>query len=88
MDGHGDSPWAMPSSVIRRFDYTPETQTLRVVFVSGAVYDYFEVPPQIADAFAAVRSKGEFFGKVIRPHFRFEKVREAPRDRWSPSPSR
>lgn len=78
----------MPSSVIRRFDYAPDSATLRVVFVSGAVYDYFDVPPHIADAFAAVRSKGEFFGKVIRPHFRFEKVRGAPKDPWGPSPSR
>ncbi len=80
----------MPSSVIRRYEYSDRERTLRVVFVSGAVYDYFDVPPQVAEAFAAVRSKGEFFGKVIRPHFRFEKIREARSDRdpSSPSPSR
>ena len=49
----------------------------RVAFVSGAVYDYFDVPPEVADAFAAARSKGEFFGKVVRPFFEFEKVRDA-----------
>jgi hypothetical protein len=75
----------MPSSVIRRYQYTPDDRTLRVVFVSGAVYDYFDVPNEIADAFAAVRSKGEFFGKVIRPFFRFEKVQDAREDRWTPS---
>jgi hypothetical protein len=78
----------MPSSVIRRYEYSDKERTLRVIFVSGAVYDYFDVPPQVADAFAAVRSKGEFFGKVIRPHFRFEKVKDAPEDGWRPSPSR
>ena len=77
----------MPSSVIRRFEYAAETQTLRVVFVSGAVYEYHDVPAEVAEAFAAARSKGEFFGRVIRPVFRFEKVKDAPRDGWRPSPS-
>ena len=66
----------MPSSVIRRYQYDNDSRTLRVVFVSGAVYDYFDVPPEVADAFAAVRSKGEFFGRVVRPFFEFEKVRD------------
>jgi hypothetical protein len=76
----------MPSSVIRRYSYSQSSQTLRVVFVSGAVYDYFDVPPEVADAFSAVRSKGEFFGKVIRPSFRFEKVKDGAEERWRPSP--
>jgi uncharacterized Fe-S cluster-containing MiaB family protein len=66
----------MPSSVIRRYQYDRTTKVLSVVFTSGAVYDYFEVPPEVADAFAAARSKGEFFGRVIRPFFEFEKVRD------------
>ena len=56
----------MPSSVVRRFEYAPDTQTLRVIFVSGAVYDYFDVPPQVADAFAAVF--GLIWGTAIRLH--------------------
>lgn len=67
----------MPSSVIRRHQYDRNARTLRVVFVSGAVYDYLDVPPEVADAFAVARSKGEFFGKVVRPYFEFEKVRDA-----------
>lgn len=78
----------MPSSVIRRHQYSSDTQTLRVVFVSGAVYDYFDVPREVADAFAAARSKGEFFGRVVRPYFQFEKIRDGKDDGWSPSPSR
>jgi hypothetical protein len=76
----------MPSSVIRRFDYSRDTRTLRVTFISGAIYDYFNVPPHVADAFSAAPSKGEFFGKLVRPVFQFEKVRDARDDgagRWA-----
>jgi hypothetical protein len=79
----------MPSSVIRRHQYAKEARTLRVVFTSGAVYDYFDVPPEVADAFAAARSKGEFFGKVVRPFFEFEKVRDPDEaGGWRPAASR
>ena len=51
----------MPSSVIRFFRYAPETRELTVTFVSGRLYVYEDVPPEVAAAFRNARSKGTFF---------------------------
>ncbi len=66
---------AMPSSVIRAFDYDPQDQTLKVTFVTGRRYAYLDVPPKVADAFRAASSKGEYFNRAIRDHFRVERLR-------------
>ncbi|MBX3477518.1 MAG: KTSC domain-containing protein [Brevundimonas sp.] len=64
----------MPSSVIRRFSYDPAAHRLRIVFVSGDVYDYEAVPPQVVEAFRAAGSKGRFFGPNIRDRYRHRRV--------------
>ena len=60
---------SMPSSVIRRFMYVPETRELTVEFVSGRRYVYSEVPAEDVDAFRAAFSKGSHFNRHIRDHF-------------------
>jgi len=65
----------MPSSVIRAFDYDPQAQTLKVTFVTGRCYAYLDVPEKVADALRAASSKGEYFNRAIRDHFRFERLR-------------
>lgn len=65
--------FGMPSSVIRRFSYDEAARRLRVTFVSGDVYDYARVPPEVIEDFRAAPSKGRFFGAVIRDHFPFER---------------
>lgn len=64
----------MPSSVIRLYSYDEAARRLRVRFVSGAVYDYDEVPPDVVEALAAAASKGHFFGANIRDRFPFRRV--------------
>lgn len=64
----------MPSSVIRRFSYDEPQRRLRVTFVSGDVYDYVEVPPEVEAAFRAAFSKGRFFASDIRDRYAFERV--------------
>lgn len=59
----------MPSAVIRRFRYDPASRTLDVVFVTGRVYRYAEVPPDLAERFRAAFSKGRFFNARIRDRF-------------------
>ncbi len=56
----------MPSTVIRRFDYRPETRELEVLFVTGRRYLYSEVPEEEARRFRAAFSKGSFFNRHIR----------------------
>jgi len=65
----------MPSTVIRAFEYDPEAQTLKVTFVTGRRYAYVDVPQKVADAFTAAFSKGEYFNRAIRDHFRCKRLR-------------
>lgn len=64
----------MPSSVIRRFSYDEPRRRLRVTFVSGDVYDYDGVPPEVNDAFRKASSKGRFFGPHIRDRYSYRRV--------------
>jgi hypothetical protein len=59
----------MPSSVIRFFRYAPDTRELKVTFVSGRLYVYEDVPPEVAAAFREARSKGAFFNHEIRDRY-------------------
>ena len=60
---------AMPSTVIRRFMYVPETRELTVEFVTGRRYVYSEVPGEAVDAFRSAFSKGAHFNRHIRDRF-------------------
>ena len=59
----------MPSLVIRRFDYAPETRELIVEFVTGRRYAYADVPPQAVEAFRPAFSKGRHFNAHIRDRY-------------------
>ena len=64
----------MPSSVIRRFSYDEPRRRLRVTFVSGDVYEYDGVPPEVNTAFREAFSKGRFFGPNIRDRYSYRRV--------------
>ena len=57
---------AMPSTVIRRFMYVPESRELTIEFVTGRRYVYSEVPPEEVDKFRTAFSKGAYFNRNIR----------------------
>jgi lysyl-tRNA synthetase class 2 len=59
----------MPSTVIRRFDYHPDSRALDVEFVTGRRYRYQEVPAEVAEAFKGAFAKGRFFNARIRDHY-------------------
>jgi hypothetical protein len=59
----------MPSSVIRRFDYRPDSRELEVLFVTGRRYVYADVPPEEAKAFRGAFAKGVYFNRHIRDRF-------------------
>jgi KTSC domain len=69
---------AMPSHVIRSFEYDAANRALLIVFQSGRRYVYQDVPEELYEAMRAAFSKGEFFNAHIREHFRFVRVAEAP----------
>lgn len=64
----------MPSSVIRFFRYAPDTRELTVTFVSGRLYIYKEVPPEVAAAFRNARSKGTFFNHEILDRYVYRDI--------------
>jgi lysyl-tRNA synthetase class 2 len=67
----------MPSSVIREHYYDRQVRRLEITFVSGKVYVYEEVPLAIYLAFTAAFSKGTFFNKFIKDHYRYNEITRA-----------
>lgn len=61
----------MPSTVIRAWKYDEAEQRLDIVFVSGRRYSYHEVPARIAEGMREAFSKGSYYNRRIRDHFRF-----------------
>jgi hypothetical protein len=59
----------MPSTVIRRFDYSPDRRELTVEFVSGRRYLYSAVPPEEADSMRRAFAKGSWFNRKIRDSY-------------------
>lgn len=67
----------MPSSVIADIDYEPERERLTVTFVTGRVYEYFDVPADVTASFQSAFSKGAFFNSRIRERYRCREVTPA-----------
>lgn len=65
----------MPSSVVAHISYNADDATLRIRFVSGMVYDYKNVPPEIYEAMKHSDSKGTYLNKYIKGNFDFKKVK-------------
>lgn len=67
------------SSVLAAAAYAAGEQVLYLEFRSGAVYRYFDFPPELYEDFLVADSKGGFFSHRIRDCFPFEQVRDARR---------
>lgn len=67
----------MPSSVVRTIAYDRAHSRLTVTFVSGRVYEYYLVPPSVAEAFNAAPSKGTYFNKHIRDQYTCREITSA-----------
>ena len=66
------------SSQIDSFGYDPTSQRLAVKFksTSGTVYEYRNVPADVAAAMAASDSKGSFVYRQIKGKYDFDKLPE------------
>ena len=64
----------MPSTVIARITYNPETQILEITYVSGEVYVYYKVPETTYADLMQARSKGRFLNQVIKGAFDYKKL--------------
>jgi hypothetical protein len=68
----------MPSTVVHTINYDPGTETLRITFVSGIIYEYKNVPETIYIQLKTSRSKGVFLNTNIKGKYDFEKVTQDP----------
>lgn len=67
----------MPSSVIAETHYDRQSERLTVTFVTGRVYEYVEVPAEVAASFQSAFSKGTFFNGYIRDRYDFRELAAA-----------
>ena len=65
----------MPSTVIAKTIYDIPHKILRVIFLSGAIYDYLNVPEDVYEEMEKAFSKGEFLNTHIKNHFTFKKIK-------------
>lgn len=65
---------SVSSSAISSVGYEPETRMLEVEFSSGAVYDYYGVPPKVYESLMAAPSKGRFVSQQIRGRYPSERL--------------
>jgi KTSC domain len=68
----------MPSTVIADIEYDPERARLTVTFVTGSIYEYVDVPAEVAASFQSAFSKGTFFNGYIRDRYDFRELTLAP----------
>jgi hypothetical protein len=65
----------MPSTVISAFHYDSKRRVLQIIFISGSVYEYINVPEAVYTAMQGSFSKGIYFNKHIKDHFSFKKIK-------------
>lgn len=59
------------SSAISSVGYDERSSVLEVEFSSGAVYDYFKVPPRVYRDLLKAPSKGSFVSRRVRDRYPF-----------------
>ena len=64
----------MRSTAIRKFKYYFKEKKLRIWFVEGGAYDYFDVPESVVLDLGRAQSKGHYFYYNIRTTYKFIKV--------------
>ncbi len=66
----------MPSTVVSSMHYDRGTSTLRIVFASGMVYDYKDVPAKIYNEMKQSASKGTFLNQQIKKQYDYVRIYE------------
>ena len=54
--------------------YSEASMTLELMFANGWVYQYFDVPPNVAHDLEAAASLGQYFNQHIRGQYRYARV--------------
>jgi len=64
----------MPSSIVDHIHYDRRSERLTVTFVTGQIYEYVDVPPEVAASFQSAFSKSTFFIGYIRDRYDFLEI--------------
>jgi hypothetical protein len=64
----------MPSTVIASIEYDQTRERLIINFVTGRIYEYVDVPSEVAASFQSAFSKGTFFNSYIRDRYDFREL--------------
>lgn len=65
---------AVDSNNIASVGHDEDSQTLEVEFTNGSVYQYFDVPRHIFEAFLVAGSPGQFLASTIKGNYRFSRT--------------
>jgi len=64
----------MPSSVVAAMKYNQIKGVLRIIFVSGNIYDYKNVPEAVYKEMKSASSKGTYLNQHIKNRYRYTKI--------------
>ena len=64
----------MPSTVIKTFSYNKEKRCLEVIFTSGTIYQYIDVPEAEYESMRTSFAKGIYLNRHIKGKYKFERV--------------
>lgn len=64
----------VPSTNIASIGYDEATETLEVEFLSGSIYQYYNVPPNIYEQIMQEGSKGKFLNAYIKNAYPYSRV--------------
>jgi hypothetical protein len=64
----------MPSSVIKSMDYDAAAAVLKIIFVSGVIYEYKNVPENVYQSMKSSSSKGTYLNTHIKNNFEYKKL--------------
>ncbi|VIO69546.1 hypothetical protein CI1B_27520 [Bradyrhizobium ivorense] len=62
------------SSNVAEIGYDPDSRILEVLFKTGSVYQYFEVPQQIYEELMRASSVGGFMNANLKGRYRYARV--------------
>lgn len=62
------------SSNIARFKYDAASQVLSVEFITGGVYNYFDVPEFVFEEMRGAGSRGQYLAQRIKGTYRYARA--------------
>ncbi len=66
--------YSVASSNLASVGYDDVTQTLEIEFLSGSIYQYYNVPEDMYKQIMGAGSKGRFFHQYIRNAYPYSRI--------------